>query len=69
MRKLSSYYGPAETEALARALESSILSCLMNASLDPGREDHWRGQADRMEQKFTTDFGRHYSHYIKRDLR
>lgn len=69
MRKLSSYYTPAETEELARAVESGVFSCLMNAGTNPDREDYWRSQADRLEQKFTNDFGRHYSLYIQRDLR
>lgn len=55
-----------ELELKARGLESAILQSLMNASVDPEREDHWRAHADKLERKFTTQHGRHYSHFIRR---
>ena len=67
-RKLSTYYTPEDTELLARALESSIIQCLMNAGLYPDKENFWRQKADDMERKFTTDFGRHYSYFINRSF-
>jgi hypothetical protein len=48
----------------ARAVESSIFQCLMNALNDPSRETYWRNKADTLEQKFTTEHGRHYSDFI-----
>lgn len=67
-RPLSSYYDAAEREALARATESAVFQCLMNASTQPEREDHWRAHADRLERKFTSDFGRHYSYFTRPEI-
>jgi len=46
----------------ARAVESAVFQCLMNAYNDRPREDYWRRKADLLESKFTTDHGRHYSY-------
>lgn len=64
MRRLSGYYRPQEVKLLAKALESSIMNCLFNITLQPEREEYWRNQADRLEQKFSNDFGRHYSYFL-----
>lgn len=48
----------------ARAVESAVMQSLSNASLHPERENHWREHADKLERKFTTDHGQHYSHFI-----
>lgn len=45
----------------ARAVETAIFQCLMNALRDSSREEFWRRKADMLEQKFATDHGRHYS--------
>lgn len=50
----------------ANAVESAVFQCLMNAASDPVREAHWRGRADVLEQKFTTEHGRHYSYFLER---
>ncbi len=53
----------------AKAVESAIFQCLMNAggqagkSIDP--ESRWAQHADKLERKFTTDHGRHYSLFLK----
>jgi len=62
-RDLSSRYDAADRMVLARATESAVLRCLMNASTQPAREDYWRAHADRLERKFTGEFGRHYSYF------
>lgn len=48
----------------AKAVESSIFTCLMNAGSDPEREDYWRQHADLLERKFTTGHGKHYSLFL-----
>lgn len=53
-----------ETRLLARAVESAIFQSLMNAYHDREREDHWRAHADRLEKKFTNQYGRHYSYFL-----
>jgi hypothetical protein len=57
---------PAENDRKmhARAVESAIWQCLQNAWDDREKEDHWRRHADRLEHKFTTDYGRHYSYFL-----
>lgn len=52
------------TRMLALAVESAIFQCLQNAQSYPEDEDMWRRRADRFEQKFTTEFGQHYSYFI-----
>lgn len=48
----------------AKAVESAVFQSLSNAGLHPDREDYWRGHADKLERKFTTAHGRHYSHFL-----
>lgn len=48
----------------AKAVESAIFQCLLNAGLRPESEDHWRNKADVLERKFTTEHGRHYSYAL-----
>lgn len=55
---------PEEIRALALAVESSIMHCLSVAREKPEQEEHWRRHADRMEQKFSNEFGEHYSHFL-----
>ncbi len=64
-KPLSSYYSADERAALARATASAVFQCLMNASTQPDRENHWRAHADRLERNFTADFGRHYSYFTQ----
>lgn len=45
----------------ARAVESAVFNALHNIILQPEREDYWRSFADKIEQKFTTAHGKHYS--------
>lgn len=49
----------------AKAVESAIMNCLFNARTDTNRGEHyWRKHADMLEQKFTTEHGRHYSRFL-----
>lgn len=50
----------------ARAVESAVFQSLINAMNNPEREDHWRKHADKLEQKFKTEHGHHYSWFIER---
>ena len=52
-----------DVQGHARAVEDGIFRCLLNAASDPAREAGWRAQADKLEQKFTTGHGRHYSYF------
>lgn len=49
----------------AKAVEQSIRRSLMNAMNDPTRETYWRAHADKLETKFTTAHGRHYSYFLE----
>lgn len=53
-----------EIAALAKALESSIFQCMINAHENPTRAKHWENHAALLEQKFTTEFKKHYSYFI-----
>lgn len=53
---------------LARAVESAVIQSLLNAQTHPGDEEKWRKQADKLEQKFSNQFGRHYSFYLYPNL-
>lgn len=57
-----------DLELKARVLETAIITCMINGSLRPGEEDMWRRRADVLERKFTTEYGRHYSYFIKRNF-
>lgn len=48
----------------AKAVESAVFQSLCNAA-DPEREAYWRAHADKLESKFTTEHGRHYSHFLR----
>lgn len=50
----------------ARAVESAIMQSLRAAQAEPAREEFWRAHADKLEKKFTTEYGRHYSHFLAR---
>jgi hypothetical protein len=56
----------AQAGLLAQAVESAIFQCLMNAQAGPENEELCRKQADKLESKFTTQHGRHYSYFINR---
>lgn len=64
MRPLRLKYTHAEIVGLAKALESSIMMCGQAASNNPAESDKWFMQAHKMEQKFTNEFGKHYSYYL-----
>lgn len=49
----------------AKAVSNAIFSCLINAQNNPDDEKKWRSQADKLEQKFTTDYGKHYSYFLE----
>lgn len=51
---------------LARSVEDAVFQCLLNAQSQPDKEEMWRKQADKLEQKFTTQHGWHYSHFTER---
>lgn len=58
-----------DVQRFARVVEHGIFECLMRAwerRESPDEEWKWRAQADKLERKFTTDYGRHYSHFIRR---
>jgi len=48
----------------ARAVESAIFMCVVNAATDPDRQEHWWAHADKLESKFKTTHGRHYSELL-----
>lgn len=50
--------------AHARAVEFSVFSSLCSAQREPEREEYWRTHADKLERKFTTAHGRHYSYFL-----
>lgn len=54
----------AERQLLARAVAESVYQALWNALREPERDEYWREYADRMERKFTTEYGRHYSFFL-----
>lgn len=54
-----------ETERLARAVESAVFSSLLNAERDPDRADYWFNHADKLEGKFKTQHGKHYSEFLR----
>ncbi len=64
MRPLRLILSHAEVVQLARALESSIMMCGRNAQDNPDESDKWFAQAHKLEQKFTNEFGKHYSYYL-----
>lgn len=51
---------------LALAVESAIFQSLLNAAANPEREEWWRKHADKLESKFTSEQGMHYSLALKR---
>jgi hypothetical protein len=53
-----------DTKMLARAVSNSVFGALVLAMNHPEREDYWRTYADRIEKKFSNQFGRHYSYFI-----
>lgn len=48
---------------LARAVESAVFASLLVAlgAKTPEERERWRRHADKLEQKFTTQHGMHYS--------
>jgi len=50
--------------SLALAVESAVFQALLNAEREPERESYWRSQADRLDQKFTNEFGMHYARVL-----
>ncbi len=69
MGKVAQNSNPTDTQRLARATESSIWQCLANANKNPPQENHWRNHADRLEQNFTYEFGRHYTYFLTLDIK
>ena len=53
---------------LAQAVESAVFTSLMNAMHQPERADYWHAHADKLERKFTTQHGTHYSHFLKDEI-
>ncbi len=52
-------------DALARSVAKGVFSALLNAERDTERESYWRDHAEKLERKFTTDYGQHYAHFTK----
>jgi hypothetical protein len=50
----------------AKAVESSVFQSLCNAFVEAERGQFWRDHADKLERKFTTAHGRHYSYFLER---
>lgn len=53
-----------EIKLHAQAVSSAILQSLLNAAKEPEREEYWRKHADKLEKKFTTQYGKHYSDFL-----
>ncbi|WEU67379.1 hypothetical protein [Xanthomonas phage JGB6] len=51
---------------LARAVESAVFSCLLNAQHATTDEERrkWESQANKLDSKFKTEFGKHYADFI-----
>ena len=45
----------------AIAVESAVFQCLLNAEASGDENSHWFLQADKLETKFKTGHGQHYS--------
>ena len=54
----------ADPVAHAKAVDSVIWMSLANAITKPEREEYWRSHADKLERKFTTGHGKHYSLFL-----
>lgn len=48
---------------LAQCVEDCVYQSLLNAQADPSREAYWFSHADKLESKFKTEFGKHYTAY------
>lgn len=51
---------------LAKAVEDAVFGSLLCAMRDQEREQYWRSHADKLERKFTTEHGEHYSRVIEK---
>jgi hypothetical protein len=51
---------------LALAVRDSVWRCLLNAqeAKDEAEQERWFAQADKLERKFKTEHGMHYSEAI-----
>lgn len=50
-------------ELLAKAVCKGVFGALLCAMNNKEDEDRWRKHADKLEHKFTTEYGRHYSYF------
>lgn len=48
----------------AKATESAVFQCGLNAMANPEQSARWERQADLLEHKFTSDHGVHYADVI-----
>ena len=48
----------------AKAVEHAVFQSLCNSS-DPSREQYWLDHADKLERKFATGHGAHYSYFLE----
>lgn len=58
-------------QLLARAVDSAVFQSLMLAyeahrNGDSSAEIKWMNHADKLERKFTTQHGRHYSKFLEK---
>lgn len=53
-----------DRQLLARAVCDAVFTSLLNAEREPEREEYWRRHADKLEQKFINQHGRHPFHFI-----
>jgi len=55
---------PLEVYLKAHAVCNAVFQSLLNAQNDPEKEAFWFSHADKLEHKFTTEHGKHYSYFL-----
>ena len=60
-----------ELLVLAKSAEHAVFTCLMNAQVASSEKEQksWFAQADKLESKFKTEFGKHYSELTRPEVR
>lgn len=48
----------------ASAISDSVFQSLLNAFTYPERADYWFAHADKLDSKFKTQYGHHYSYFL-----
>jgi hypothetical protein len=62
---------PDELLVLAKAVEQAVFTCLLNAhnAYTEQEQKSWFAQADKLESKFKTDTGKHYTEFTRPELK